>query len=145
MGVAATDSNDIKWDGSNYGSWVALSAPGVAIYNATLVVIMQDLPGLPAPHLLYQELPALVASHNPTFSTGAIMNMIVNNTESIDSLNPTYAGKLGSGRLNAYLAIIGNQMPKLIVLGDTIRNQSGKIDSIPEVGDTVNLVLVLEK
>jgi subtilisin family serine protease len=34
LGVAATDSFDILWDGSNYGDWVDISAPGVGILSS---------------------------------------------------------------------------------------------------------------
>jgi hypothetical protein len=143
LGVAATDSSDILWDGSNYGEWVDLSAPGVAIYNTKLYDYAR-FTGTSEAAPFVSGVAALAASYEPGFSTGAIMSMIVNNTEPIDSLNPDYAGRLGSGRLNAYLALTGNPMPKLIVLGDTIKDPTGDGDGIPDADETVDLILILQ-
>ncbi|MDD5530204.1 MAG: S8 family serine peptidase [bacterium] len=142
LAVSATDSNDKKWDGSNYGSWVDISAPGVAIYNTVLDSNYKRLAGTSCAAPFVSGVAALVASHNPTFSPGAIMNMLTGNTESIDSLNPAYTGKLGSGRLNAYLAITGDLKVHLAVIADTTKNLLGT-NIVPSVGDTVNLVVTL--
>ncbi|MDD2889730.1 MAG: S8 family serine peptidase [bacterium] len=142
LGVAATDSNDKKWDGSNYGSWVSLSAPGVAIYNTTRNSY-ERFTGTSCAAPFISGVAGLIASYKPTFSAGAIMNMIVNNTEKIDTLNPTYAGKIGSGRLNAYLALTGELKTRLAVISDTTKDLKG-VTVVPSVGDTINLVVVLQ-
>lgn len=36
ISVAATDQNDQRWSGSNYGGWVTLAAPGVDIWTTSL-------------------------------------------------------------------------------------------------------------
>lgn len=36
ISVAATDQNDQRWSGSNYGDWVTLAAPGVDIWTTSL-------------------------------------------------------------------------------------------------------------
>ncbi|MDD5530203.1 MAG: S8 family serine peptidase [bacterium] len=143
IAVAATDSLDIKWDGSNYGSWVDLSAPGVGIYNTRLNDYAR-FTGTSQAAPFVSGVAALIAAHKPGFSTGAIMNMIVNNTESIDTLNPTYAGKIGNGRLNARLALTGNLLPILAMFGDTIKDPAGDNDGVPDAGETVNLVITLQ-
>ncbi|MFA5031395.1 MAG: S8 family serine peptidase [bacterium] len=143
LAVAATDSNDVKWDGSNYGSWVDLSAPGVSIYNTRLNDYAR-FTGTSQAAPFVSGVAALIAAYKPTFSTGAIMNMIVNNTDPIDTLNPTYAGKIGSGRLNAHLVLTGGLLPKLAMLGDTVKDPAGDNDGVPDAGETVNLVIALQ-
>ncbi|MGB3477790.1 MAG: S8 family serine peptidase [bacterium] len=144
LGVAGTDSVDIKWDGSNYGEWVDLSAPAVFILSTKLDDNYGYFTGTSEAAPFVSGVAALVASYKPTFSTGAIMNMITNNTDPIDSLNPGYAGMLGSGRLNAYKVLIGDSFPDLVVYSDTIDDSSGDNDGIPDAGETVNLILVLQ-
>ncbi|MCK4352576.1 S8 family serine peptidase [candidate division WOR-3 bacterium] len=144
LGVAATDSLDVKWDFSNYGDWVDLSAPGLGIFNTHINSLYGWFTGTSQAAPFVSGVAALVASYKPDFSSGAIMNMIVNNTDPIDSLNPGYEGLLGSGRLNAELALTGNTLPKFIVLGDTIKDPTGDNDGVPDVSETVNLILVLQ-
>jgi len=50
-------------------------------------------------------LAALIKSVNPTYENWEIEDIIINTTDDIDAVNPSYAGLLGSGRINAYEAV----------------------------------------
>ena len=107
--VAATDQNDVKASFSSYGTWVDVSAPGVAIYNTyfdhTLVGAARhtytQLQGTSMAAPLVCGLVGLVKAHNPTLNGTAIKLLIKQGCDNIEALNPAQAGKLGSGRVNA--------------------------------------------
>jgi len=100
--VAATDQNDIKAWFSNYGSWVDVSAPGVSIYNTYFNNTYASLSGTSMSSPLAAGLAGLILSKNLTLSSSEVTDIIINSTDNIDSQNPSYVGKLGSGRINAY-------------------------------------------
>ena len=50
---------------------------------------------------LVAGLAALIWSKNPTLSNSQVRQIIENNCDDIDSLNPGFEGKLGKGRVNA--------------------------------------------
>ena len=56
-----------------------------------------------APHVV--GLIGLLKSYYPSITAREIKQRIYHTTDDIDSINPTYAGKLGSGRINAYKAL----------------------------------------
>ncbi|MBN1505131.1 MAG: S8 family serine peptidase [Candidatus Eisenbacteria bacterium] len=112
--VAATDSNDVKYEGSSYGTWVDFSAPGEAVlstyYNrmegnpqARHWYAFMDGTSMAAPHV--SGLAALLLSQDPARTWAAVRNAIVSTCDPIGELNPSYAGLLGAGRINAYKAL----------------------------------------
>ncbi len=102
--VASTNSNDLKSGFSNYGTPVDVSAPGSGILST---ISNHYVPGytvysgtsMATPHVV--GLVGLIRSLNPLLSRQEVVDLIVNNADNIDALNPTYAGMLGSGRINA--------------------------------------------
>ncbi|MGB2696778.1 MAG: S8 family serine peptidase, partial [Candidatus Zixiibacteriota bacterium] len=111
MDVAATDSFDVRASFSNYGTWVEVSAPGVDVLStfhsyddpANDYIAMISGTSQACPHVV--GLAALLKSYEPTLSSSDIWNYIVNYADPIDHLNPGYEGKLGSGRINAYVSL----------------------------------------
>lgn len=102
--VAATDSLDKKSSFSNYGTWVDVSAPGSNIfstysnhYNVTFAYASGTSMSAPC----VTGLAGLFKSKIPAATGADITNWIISTADDIDTLNPVYAGKLGSGRVNA--------------------------------------------
>lgn len=103
IAVAATDSNDLLADFSNYGaSSVDLAAPGVDIYST---LPDQDYglnsgTSMAAPHVTGAV--ALLKSYAPGLSTAQIKSVLMRASDKQASLR----GKVGSGgRLNVYQAL----------------------------------------
>jgi thermitase len=119
IAVAAVDQNDVRayWGGydpvtqrpqaSNYGSWVNVSAPGDEIMTTAKNNDYTYSSGTSLACPFVSGLAGLVKAVNPGATNQEIMDKITNEVDDIDSLNPGYEGKLGSGRINAYLAIAG--------------------------------------
>lgn len=116
LAVAATNNKDVRSYYSNYGDWVDISAPGGELIssNTDPKAVHSTLPNnnygvmqgtsMACPHV--SGVAALIVSQNyGNISAQQVWNRLVNNTDPIDQLNSSYAGKLGSGRLNAYKAL----------------------------------------
>lgn len=120
LNVAATDSDDVKADFSNYGTWVDLAAPGVDIistysyhYNPNYVAWGSGT-SQAAPHVTAAA--GLLKSYVPTLTRQEIIDLIVDYTDGIDHLNPGYEGLLGSGRLNVFKSLDAAIPPTVTVI-----------------------------
>ncbi len=108
--VAATDENDHKASFSNYGTWVDISAPGNNIYStyhnsgSPSTDAYATLSGTSMATPIAASVAALIWSHNPNLTAPQVEQMLFDSADDIDALNPSYAGKLGAGRVNAYTA-----------------------------------------
>lgn len=97
---------DGSWFGSNYGTWVDISAPGFMIISTVNSNGYDTYSGtsMACPHV--SAAAGLVASQYPGMTNNEVMLRVVGTTDDIDPLNPGFEGKLGSGRLNAYAALV---------------------------------------
>jgi subtilisin family serine protease len=111
--VAATDQNDRKASFSNYGAWVDICAPGVNIWSLWVDEVnypvqedlVYNLDGTSMAAPIAASVAALIWSQNPGWTAAQVKTKLLSSADNIDSLNPTYAGKLGSGRVNAFKAV----------------------------------------
>jgi subtilisin family serine protease len=111
VSVAATDQNDLKASFSSYGTWVDVSAPGVSIYSTYsnhYTATYASLSGTSMATPCVVGLAGLLKSQNLTWNRTQIIPQILNTAENIDGLNPSFVGKLGTGRINAALALGGS-------------------------------------
>jgi subtilisin family serine protease len=105
--VASTDNSDVKSSFSNFGTWIDVSAPGSNIASTYIENGYAYMSGtsMACPHV--SGVAALVLSYAPGKMTNAqLLELLRNNTDNIDALNPSYAGLLGTGRINAYKALV---------------------------------------
>ncbi len=109
--VASTTSSDAKSSFSTYGTWVDISAPGSSIvslyhnhsdpnndYVATLSGTSMATP-------LVAATAAGVWSRNPGWTKTQVWDQVRTTADNIDAQNPSYIGKLGSGRVNLFNAV----------------------------------------
>jgi subtilisin family serine protease len=113
IAVAATDQKDQRAGFSNYGTKVDVSAPGVNIYSTVPdnSYGFMDGTSMAAPHVA--GIAALIWSRNPHLSNHDVRKSIEESCDSVDARNPSFAGLLGRGRVNAYRAVRRCPAPRL--------------------------------
>ena len=125
--VANTTSSDIKAGSSNYGTRVDLGAPGSSILSTIPYSGYGTKTGTSMSTPMVAGLLGLMKSFSPNTSNEQLINCMKNSCDNIDALNPSYIGLLGSGRINAYQALLCLSPPNADF---TINNQdtcSGEI------------------
>lgn len=113
ISVAATDQNDAKASFSNYGTWVDVSAPGVNIRSTWFDNTANNMSGTSMAAAFVTGLVGLVKSSNSTFDRNKITSTIILSADNIDTQNPSYVGKLGSGRINANKSVRNLYVPQV--------------------------------
>ncbi len=117
ISVAATDYNDKKASFSNYGSTVDCSAPGVLIASSYFYehggdpwsvpenqrYVLMSGTSMACPQV--SGLVALAGSYYPAYTNQELSDQVIFTTDNIDTINPGYIGKLGTGRINDYSAL----------------------------------------
>lgn len=109
--VAATNNADHKWtwnatQGSNYGTWITVSAPGQGILSTVSYSPYTDTytgTSMAAPYVA--GLAGLIRSMMPSLTRAQVDSIITVTTDNIDAQNPSYIGLLGTGRVNAFTAL----------------------------------------
>ncbi len=113
--VSATNNQDLKSWYSNYDTWIDIAAPGGETNTLSARGVLSTLSGnnygfyqgtsMACPHV--SGVAALILSlGSGVFTPQNIKDILTSTSDDIDALNPTYAGLLGSGRLNAYQALL---------------------------------------
>jgi len=108
IAVASTTPTDAKSSFSQYGTWISISAPGSNIRSsyATSNTAYSSISGtsMASPHVA--GLVGLMKSYMPTASRTQLINCLLSSADDISAANPSYNGQLGSGRINAYQALL---------------------------------------
>jgi len=148
--VAAVDDRDLKASYSTYGIWVKISAPGGDVNRGRPGILSTyfndtyaSLQGTSFSAPIAAGVAALLKSQHPDWRPSQILRQLALTADPIDDINPFYAGKLGTGRVNAYRALTETNLaevaPKIKLLsggaivdadGDHLfaRGESGKAE-----------------
>jgi subtilisin family serine protease len=140
LAVAGTTQTDSKVGTSNYGMWVDVSAPGEAITTTFSGSSYGSSSGTSMAAPFAAGLAGLLRSQHPDWSPNQVRATIIHTANNIDSLNPSYAGKLGSGRINAQAAVNETPQPELSLSEYTV---NGVTNGTPAPSSTVDLVVRL--
>ncbi len=104
--VSSTDSNDVKSSFSNYGVFADIAAPGSNVLATTCsssgtVFTYGSLSGTSMSTPNAAGVAALIWSAHPTWTREQVVAQLLGTADNIDSINPSFAGLLGTGRANA--------------------------------------------
>lgn len=113
IAVANTNNKDIISTSSAVGPEVDVCAPGSSIYSTIVDDNYTYLSGtsMASPHVA--ALAALIWSRNKGLSNVQVRKIIESTCDNINAKNPTLAGKIGKGRINAHRALAATRPPRL--------------------------------
>lgn len=105
IAVAASDSEDNRWDvsdflGSSYGDWVSVTAPGVDVYACRANNEYSSISGTSFSSPMVAALLGLVWKVNPSLTREEVINCV------LDTAVPLEWSGGGTGRIDAYAAVI---------------------------------------
>ncbi|MCB0401197.1 MAG: S8 family serine peptidase [Flavobacteriales bacterium] len=106
VAVASSTTGDVKSSFSNYGAnSVDITAPGSNIASTVPNNTYAFMSGTSMATPMVSGLLGLMKSLNPSMPNSALLNCLYSTAVNIDGINPTYAGKLGAGRIDAFAAM----------------------------------------
>jgi thermitase len=104
MAVSATDNNDHLASFSNYGSWIAISAPGAGILTTTLGGGYAYWFGTSFSSPVVAGVAALSLAVNPSLTNAELVTILEKSADDIGT--PGYSASFGWGRVNAFNAVV---------------------------------------
>ncbi|MBN1754792.1 S8 family serine peptidase [bacterium] len=133
ISVAGTDRYDHKASFSNYGEWIEISAPGENIWSTIPFNTFINWDGTSMASPVAAGVAALIISAFPDSSNEWVRDRLISTADNIDDLNPSYRGKLGSGRINVLEAIGPIRYPWLNFIRYTVSDSNygdnnGRVD-----------------
>ncbi len=105
LAVAATEDDDARCDFSNYGSHVAITAPGRDIVSAMPGGAYAEASGTSISTAFVSGTVALLRSANAALTQAQIETILYLTAHDIDGMNPGFEGLLGAGRLDVAAAV----------------------------------------
>ncbi|NCA86627.1 MAG: PKD domain-containing protein [Clostridia bacterium] len=117
ISVAATDENDKKADFSNFSESIDVAAPGGSGTNGPAGLLSttwaytthgyyDSYSGTSMACPMVSGICSLILSINPDLTPDQVEEILESTADNIDDLNPDYIGMIGSGRVNAYQALL---------------------------------------
>ncbi len=141
LSVAATTSTDLRSSFSNYGTTVDVCAPGSSILSTAYSNTYASWDGTSMASPVAAGTVGLIWANHPTWNNTQVATQLVMTTDDINSLNPAYAGLLGSGRINAYKALTTTPVPLVKYHSHQISDGG---NGIAEAGEAVSMLLSLK-
>jgi len=103
IAVSATDQNDNLASFSDYGNWIALSAPGTNILTTSMGGGYQEWQGTSLATPVVASVAALALAADPSLTAQQLVTLLEQNA---DDLGPAgYDNSFGWGRVNAYRTV----------------------------------------
>jgi subtilisin family serine protease len=103
--VAASNTSDQKSSFSNYGTSIDVTAPGSSILSTVPFGNYTNMSGTSMASPIVSGLLGLMKSAAPGLPLQDYITCLQSSCDNIDGNNPSYSGELGSGRINAEVAL----------------------------------------
>ncbi|MDP8240727.1 MAG: S8 family serine peptidase [Candidatus Hatepunaea meridiana] len=142
VAVAATDNNDRRAGFSNYGDWVDISAPGVAIFSTYPGGRYAEMSGTSMSCPFAASVAILLRSEFEVLDVAEARQVLLEGADDIDDENGNFRGKLGSGRINAYRSLQLGERP-ILLLGVMVLDGDDNNNGRLEPGETANIVILV--
>jgi len=115
LSVAATDSMDVRWSQSSYGTQVDISAPGTFVFSTWVNNGYLSSHGTSFSAPMVAAAAALVKSHYPNLTALQLGEQLRVSADNIDTISGNIPTKdmMGSGRLNIYKALTDTAKPSI--------------------------------
>jgi len=138
--VAASEQSDRKASFSDFGAPIDIIAPGVAIRSTVIAGNgWGNLQGTSMASPIVAGIAGLVKQAHPNLTAPQLRERLMYTSDYIDDINPNYAGNLGSGRVNAYTAVLYDLIPDISVDNSLLEEFSGDNDGVVNPGDVATL------
>lgn len=121
LGVTAIDANRVKADFANYGGWVRLSAPGVAIYSTLPANGYGSWSGTSMAAPFVAGGAALLLSRDPGLNVVQVADLMGGTAVNLNPFNPAYVNRLGAGQIDLAAglnALLAGNIPDLELIDD---------------------------
>jgi len=138
VSVAASTSTDIKASFSNYNDLVDVIAPGQGILSTVWNNSYAIFDGTSMSCPITSGTVAIIKSKYPAFTPQQVVDRLKLGVDSIYHLNPTYIGKLGTGRINMLKCVV--ESPVLSVVSTAASDSLyGNNDGVFDIGEKVTI------
>ncbi|MBL8006066.1 MAG: S8 family peptidase [Ignavibacteria bacterium] len=135
LNVASTNSSDIRSSFSNFGSTIDVCAPGSSIYSTLWNNSYATWDGTSMASPIAAGTCAIVKSHFPSYNAIQVGEKVRVTCDNIDGINPSYAGRLGKGRINMFRALTVNS-PSVRLNAYTVTDGN---NNVPQPNDTMRI------
>ncbi|MEO8446151.1 MAG: S8/S53 family peptidase [bacterium] len=136
LNVASTTSSDSRSSFSNYGNNIDVCAPGSSIYSTLYNNSYATFDGTSMASPIAAGVCAIVKSQFPGYNALQVGEKVRVTCDNIDGINPSYAGKLGRGRVNMQRALTINS-PAVRINSFTVTDGN---NNVPQPNDTMRIV-----
>lgn len=135
VSVAASTNSDIKTTFSNFHNTVDVTAPGQGILSTIYNNAYASYDGTSMSSPITAGLVALIKGKYPTWTPQQVVDRLKLGVDSIYSLNPSYVGLLGTGRVNAFKCLSDLPIVRLVSFSanDSIYGNNDKVYDVNEV------------
>lgn len=141
VSVAATTVEDRKAGFSNYHRTVDIAAPGAVIWSTVLRGSYAAFDGTSMASPVVAAVAAMVRMKNPSFSPAEVAATLKATARDIDAANPSFIGRIGTGRVDAFAAVSQGSNAWSTVTSATFRDDDG--DGMLMPGDDVRVTITV--